>query len=47
MGGSAQEWTGDLGSGLVGGAPIELRLVMTNFNSEVATLGYEVVVKAL
>ncbi len=45
MGGSAQEWQARIDEGLVGGSPIELRLVMTKFGGNVATIGYEVVIR--
>ena len=45
MGGSAQEWSTNIEDGLVPGSPVEMRLVMTNFSSEIVTVGYKVVVR--
>jgi len=44
VGGSAQEWQGTLDGELVAGSSIELRLVMTKFGGEAASVGYEVVI---
>ena len=44
MGGSAQEWQTAIEDGLVAGSPIELRLVMTVFDSDEATIAYEVAI---
>ena len=44
MGGSAREWSTNIEDGLEPGSPIEMRLVMTNFGSEIVTIGYLVVV---
>ncbi len=46
MGGSAQEWQARIDEGLVAGSQIELRLVMTKFGGDAATVGYEVVIHA-
>lgn len=43
MGGSAREWSTNIKDGLEPGSPIEMRLVMTNFGSEIVTIGYLVV----
>ena len=43
MGGSAREWSTNIEGGLEPGSPIEMRLVMTNFGSEIVTIGYLVV----
>ncbi len=43
MGGSAREWSTNIEDGLAPGSPIEMRLVMTNFGSEIVTIGYLVV----
>ncbi len=43
MGGSAQEWSTEIEDGLVAGSAIRLNLVLTNFNSETATIAYDVV----
>ncbi len=43
MGGSAREWSTIIEDGLEPGSPIEMRLVMTNFGSEIVTIGYLVV----
>ncbi len=45
MGGSAQEWRTGIDDGLVAGSPIELRLVMTKFGGDAATIRYEVVIR--
>ncbi|GEM_PF-3295849 len=45
MGGSAREWSTDIEDGLKPGSPIEMRLVMTNFGSEIVTIGYVVVLR--
>ena len=45
MGGSAREWSTNIEDGLVPGSAIDLRLVMTNFNPEIVTIGYEVVLR--
>ncbi len=45
MGGSAQEWQASIEDGLVAGSPIELRLVMTKFGGDAATICYEVVIR--
>jgi hypothetical protein len=47
VGGSAQEWSTNIDDGVVPGSPIELSLVMTNFNSEIVTIGYKVVVRTV
>ena len=44
MGGSAQEWRTQMTDGLVAGSLIELRLVMTQFGGDSATIGYEVTI---
>ena len=44
MGGSAQEWRTRIGDELVAGSPIELRLVMTKFGDDAATIAYEVAI---
>ena len=46
MGGSAQEWQARIDEGLVAGSQIELRLVMTKFGGDAATIGYEVVIRS-
>ncbi len=46
MGGSAQEWQARIDEELVAGSPIELRLVMTKFGGNAATIGYEVVIRS-
>ncbi|GMQ85737.1 MAG: hypothetical protein BMS9Abin07_1305 [Acidimicrobiia bacterium] len=46
MGGSAQEWRAGIDNDLVGGSPIELRLVMTKFGGDAATIGYEVLIRS-
>ena len=43
MGGSAREWSTNIEDGLEPGSPIEMRLVMTNFGSEIVTIRYLVV----
>ncbi|MCZ6631616.1 MAG: hypothetical protein O7D28_09735 [Actinobacteria bacterium] len=43
MGGSARHWSTNIEDGLEPGSPIEMRLVMTNFGSEIVTIGYLVV----
>ncbi len=43
MGGSAREWSTNIEDRLEPGSPIEMRLVMTNFGSEILTVGYLVV----
>ena len=45
MGGSAREWSTNIEDGLEPGSPIEMRLVMTNFGSEILTVGYLVVLR--
>ncbi len=45
MGGSAREWSTNIEDDLVPGSPIEMRLVMTNFGSEIVTIGYLVVLR--
>ncbi len=45
MGGSAQEWSAEIDDSLVGGSPIALSVVLTNFNADSAIVGYEVVVR--
>lgn len=44
MGGSAQEWQAQMTDALVAGSVIELRLVMTKFGGDGATIGYEVII---
>jgi hypothetical protein len=44
VGGSAQEWQTQIAAGLVAGSAIELRLVMTVFDSTDATIAYEVAI---
>ncbi len=46
MGGSVRQWSTDLEEGLLAGSAVELRVVLTNFSNETATIGYEVVVAA-